>query len=133
MKKVKSIPIESSDWQAAFKGAVCKVGFQLNLSRLMLEYLCAISDDVKWDRPSFGGIHCPDNWYVVERCLEKRGLIRRKPPDVIDGAKYRPEETWREFSNCELTPAGECVVKLVKISGMFLEADAAISKKARRA
>ncbi len=133
MSKSKSIPIESADWQSAFKGSVCKVGFSLNLSRLMLEYLCAISDDVRWDRPSFGGIHCPDNWYVVERCLEKRGLIRRKKDSVIDTYKHLSIEEYRHFALCELTPAGECVVQLVKISGIFLEADAAISKKSRRA
>ena len=32
-----------------------------------------------------------------------------------------------------ITPAGRCVVDLLKLAGVFVEADAAINKKARRA
>ena len=87
-----------------FRSASMRIGFSVNLSKAMLELLCAIADDVHWDRH-----------------------IDKESPLALG------QQAWMEVGHYRLTPAGECVVNLLKLAGMFVEADAAITKKSRRA
>lgn len=98
----------------------------------MLEFLCATADDVQWDRALYHNLCIPENRIASERSLEKRGLIERKPPSYFEQHKHddRPRQN---HANCILTPAGKLVVDLVKMAGVFVEADAAIEKRTRRA
>lgn len=116
-----------------------KIGFQISLSKTMLEMLCAVADGVTWDRGIYRTIHCPDNWIASEHSLMKRGLIRRKPLELIKKEGYGQmtdkaieEGLHHERSCCELTPVGETVVQLLKHAGLFVEQDAAITKKFRK-
>ena len=130
------------NWQQRFKSSSIKIGFQLNLSRSMLEMLCAVADDCQWDRATFGELHYPDNWIATEASLEKRGLIQRKgETDRVAAAKHNSDEmnaAWKEgrdraerdYRNyCCLTPAGQKIVELLKVSGLFIPQDAAIRRK----
>lgn len=132
-KKVIKTPAAQEEWKDRFRHASMKIGFVLCLSKTMLEYLCAVADDVQWDRSLYHqNVPFLDNWISSEKALEKRGLIERKPPEWFDENKYS-ESPFSERSCCVLTPAGVAVVELVKLAGMFVEADAAINKKNRRA
>ena len=100
----------------------------------MLELLCAIADGVMSDRrlyfQSYGQAKVETG--ATGHALEKRGLIQDHPerdgPITTEVAKMweRGEQrTW------QLTPAGEAVVALLRVAGIFVEADAAIMKRAR--
>lgn len=144
MKKGSSKPVKlPADWQQAFKTSNIHVGLKLNLSRTMLEFLCAVADDCDWDRASFGDIHTPDSWYCTAACLEKRGLIYdRRPTEEMksvsshnwsneNGSKDRYERDYRSLYG--LTPAGQKVVELLKVVGIFIEHDTATRRRSRRA
>lgn len=138
MKKIATIKLPDTEWLNNFKAFTLRPNFVLALSRSMLEYLCAVADDVSWDRSTYGmqTIHAPDNWFSTSKSLVKRGLIVRKPQEEIDAAskKYR-ESNWETkycFSCYDLTPAGKAVANLLKITGMFIEQDTAMVKKLRR-
>lgn len=140
IKKVVQHPATKELWRESFRNFSMKIGFTLSLSKTMLEYLCAVADDAQWDRSLYwSNGHWPDNWLASQRSLEKRGLIQRKPEDAINEKMQqafrgeREGEKWYEWNHYELTPAGECIVTLLKIAGMFVEADAAINKKHRTA
>jgi hypothetical protein len=118
-----------------------KTSFVVTLSKTMLEYLCAVADGVCWDRSLYwGNIHWPDNWIGAETALEKRGLIRRMTDEEkvkkMGGQRF---EKWSEANPRDehqwnvLTPAGECMVQLLRYAGLFVQADASINKKARKA
>lgn len=110
-------------WKDAFRSNCTRVRFVINLTRPMLEFLCAASDDVYWDRRAYGGLTFPDNWYSTEHALVKRGLIERKPPQLVKGYSAPP---WR------LTPAGVALVELLKIGGIYIEAHEAVVKMSSR-
>lgn len=122
-------------WQDNFKSCCLKVGFGLSLSRAMCEFISAVADDVHWDRAVYGSSQAfPDNFLATSRSLEKRGLVRKKPENELEAGRHRPARTSYELWSWqiwELTPAGEAVVTLLKLSGMFVEADVAIEKKDR--
>lgn len=107
-----------ADWQDRFRSNVTRVRFEINLTRPMMEMLCACADDVQWDRAKFGGILFPDNWIATEFALTKRGLLERKPPRPV-GDNTPP------FT---LTPAGMAMVELMKVGGIFMPAEAALAK-----
>lgn len=131
-RKTVKHPEAAAQWKDAFRNSSMKIGFTLCLSKAMLEMLCAVADDVTWDRGIYRlGCHVPENWIASQNSLVKRGLIERKSQDEISGHKHRLDETFHEWNCYRLTPAGECVVGLLKIAGMFIESDAAINKKAR--
>jgi len=115
--------VSKPDWQDAFKSCMTRVMFELKLTRAMLEFLCAISVDVHWDRRAFGGLTYPDNWIATERALEKRGLIQRKPPREVSKLTGPP---WL------LTPVGVSVVEMLKVGGLFIEAETAKKQLAAR-
>lgn len=123
-----TIPISQEVWKQNFRTSCMKIGFGLNLSKTMLEYLCAVSDDAVWDRALYWSNGCPESFICTENCLQKRGLIQRKPQAEIDKLRHVPGRQ----CVCELTPAGRLVVELVKLSGMFVESDDAIGKKSKR-
>lgn len=131
MSKAKTVAMPA-DWQQRFKSTNIKVGLQLNLSRAMLEMLCAIADDVLWDRASYGDIHYPDNWVSCEAALTKRGLIERKQDAEREATRKHniAAQAWDECrSYCKLTPAGRAVVDLLKIVGLFVPADGSFKRR----
>ena len=119
------------DWQDKFKAYVLRTNFMLALTRPQLELLCAVADDVEWDRFSHGGGGAPPaNLIASGGALEKRGLIERR-------TKRPNDKPWRNVfelrSLYELTLAGEIVVELLKCTGLFIEQDNAIYRKAHKA
>lgn len=116
------------DWKSAFQGHAMKSSFVLALTQPMLEFLCATADDVHWDRSLYSaqfGVARPNSWITASHALERRGLIERKRDRPATEA-----EMARSF--WDLTPAGAAVVELLKVAGIFIEADAAIVKKLNR-
>jgi hypothetical protein len=123
---------QADEWQANLRNFSMKVGFHLSLSTAMLEMLCATADDVRWDRGLYWkGRTVPENWIASQASLCKRGLIIRKSDQEIDVLKY-DQGDHNEWALYRLTPAGDCVVKLLKMAGLFVEADASINKKSRK-
>lgn len=134
-KSVIPHPAKVEEWRENFKRSSMRIGFTLSLSKTMLEYLCAVADNVQWDRSLYpGNIHVPDNWIACQNALLKRGLIVRKSDEAFH-AEYpnlnRMDSPRGEWTWFKLTKAGEHVVALVVMCGMFHESDAAINKKAR--
>lgn len=118
-------------WKSAFQGHAMRSSFCLALTQPMLEFLCATADGVHWDRRLYTqqwGIARPDNAIASSHALVKRGLIERLAQHQIEGHQVL------EFlfhSHYRLTPAGEALVALLKVSGIFVEADLAVIKKAK--
>ena len=128
----KTIPIQNDEWKMRFASNSMRSTFCLTLTQPMLEFLCAVADQVSWDRAlyfqSIGGAK-PDNWSATSTALIKRGLIESK-----GRLEHRNWTTWEEAcqdTQWVLTPAGDKMVELLKVTGIFVEADAAILKKAR--
>lgn len=119
------------DFRAAFRSSVMKTGLALDLTQPMLEFLCACADGVRWDR-DFGqsSLVRPSNSIASAHALEKRGLIRRKP---FERNWIPPSAEDFKNSHHQLTDAGRIVVELLKCVGVFIEADAAIERKAGKA
>lgn len=134
-KAKQSVNPFQDEWQGSFRNYSLRAGFAVHLSTSMLDFICAVADDVRWDHNLYWLQRgCPGRDLAVEKCLEKRGLIRRKSLKYFkDKETYQGHELECESSNYELTPAGEAVVELIKLAGIFVEADAATRKKARLA
>lgn len=113
------------DWRAAFRSTVMRTGLCLHLTQPMLEYLCSVADDVLWDRFQASSLARPNNTFTTA-CLEKRGLIQRKPPEHFEAR--RKSQDAREDAYDVLTEAGEAVVQLLRVVGVFVPADRAIKK-----
>jgi hypothetical protein len=120
-------------WQSDFTRYAMRTTFQIHLTRPMLEMLCAVADDVVWDRGVLGAartttLGAPDNFIASAGALEKRGLIEKK--------QHRAFENWSSVFEIKsfhiLTPAGKAVVELLKVAGVFAEADNALERKARQ-
>ena len=124
-------------WRDNFKSSCLAVGFRMQLTRAMCEFISAVADDVSWDRAVYGSSNAfPDNFIATSRSLTKRGLIERKQGAEREEGMNRPSRTSYElhsWSHGKLTPAGNAVVELLKLCGLFVEADVAVEKKARRA
>lgn len=123
-------------WQDAFRSSCLRVGFGLALSRPMCEFISAVADGVQWDRGRFGSAAAfPDNFLATAASLIKRGLIREDRGPEYQNARDRamtdPMADLRGYTHWKLTAAGEYVVGLLKLAGLFVEADAATEKKAR--
>ena len=115
-----------SDWKEQFRGYSMRTNFCLGLTRTQMQFLCAVADDVMWDRWNFGSVHMPDNFIASETALEKRGLIQRKPPRD----KHKRWNNVYELTHfCELTPAGKLVVELLKLTGLFIQSDFAVERQ----
>lgn len=134
MSKTKTTP-PAEPWRDNFKSSAIRVGLSLSLTRAMCEFLSAVADDVTWDRCAFGSSQAfPDNFLATSRSLEKRGLIEAKTGAEREAGRHRPARTKFEIWNWSywrLTPAGELVVGLLKLAGLFVEADVATEKKSR--
>jgi len=114
-----------NDWKDNFRGHVMRTHFVLGLTRTQMQFLCAVADNVVWDRWHFGSVHMPDNFIASENALTKRGLIQRKAKREL-----KPWKNVYELTHfCELTPAGELIVKLLKLTGLFIESDHAVERK----
>lgn len=118
----------SSTWQDRFKYFTMRANFQLALTRPMIEFLCAVADDVWWDRALYrdGGQCAPDNFIASSHALVKRGLIDRTPKKIV----LKNRKIYEYRSGYLLTPAGKLVVQLLKATGLFIEQDLAITRKA---
>ena len=127
MKRSKEpiVPIAVETWKDAFKSHNVRVGLNLQLSRAMLELLCAFAEDVHWDRSAFGGLHCPDSFIATSRSLVRRGLIREDPRKLATkkNSMVRSMSLWSGSTQYSLTPAGRCVVDLLKSVGLFVDSD----------
>lgn len=139
MKKSDEITQHPNAWRAAFQSQAMRTSFCLSLSQPMLELLCAVADSVRWDRGMYYrqyGIAKPDSSIASSHALAKRGLIHDHPErgsvPRLRGEAAKAAERGEYFPVWALTPAGEALVQLLKVTGIFIEADAAINKKARR-
>lgn len=115
------------EWKQNFRSCQTRISFELKLTRPMLEFLCACSDDVWWDRSRYGNIYYPDNFLATEHALERRGLIERAGLGT-----YNPELKETQQRPVRLTPVGKAVVEMLKIGGLFLEAEEAREKIRKR-
>lgn len=118
-----------------FRRTTFRTAFTLHLTQPMIEFLCAAADNVSWDRAVHEvNIHRPDNWVATSEALVKRGLLIRKPREETDKdfEKRHKENRIYESSYYRLTPAGDAIVTLFKVTGVFVEADAAITKRTRK-
>lgn len=120
-----------ADWKEAFQSNSLRTHFEIKLTRPMLEMLCATSDDVIWDRQRFGTMFMPDNWIVTETALAKRGLLKRKPPRDVT-IRVGGKEGYDLGSFYELTPAGRALVELLKVGGLYIQAQKALDRLATR-
>lgn len=120
---------KNDGWKAAFRSNTTRVGFKLVLTQPMLEFLCAVASDVQWDRARYASLICPDNWLATEHALTRRGFVRRKPPTLRKRILESPNRI-KQF--CELTPAGVAFCRLLKITGLFVEAEQARERMAKR-
>lgn len=128
-------------WKAAFLRSTLRTGFCLALTQPMLEALCAVADRVQWDRFVFRhtmGQAAPNSWLVTLHALESRGLTRHRGTEVTHAeeesrtAAERSQRLVDEICDVwELTPAGEKVVELLKLTGVFVEQVAATNLRAR--
>ncbi len=126
------ISIREDNWRSAFQGHAMRTNFCLALSRTMLEMLCAVADQVHWDRSLYFqdyGVSRPNNWIAPEQALIKRGLVVRVVHSARDSKV--PLTDMESRDTLQLTPAGAAVVELLRVAGIFIEADAAIIKRAR--
>ena len=73
---------------------------------------------------------------ATERALEMRGLISRKfwVQELQNGARMDVPivEPFEHTSMWDLTPVGEAMVNMLKVGGVFIEAEAAQEKQGRR-
>lgn len=135
MNRLQTELSKGESWRDNLKSSSLKVGFQLCLTRTMCEFLSAVADGVRWDRSKWGSASAfPDNFLATSAALYKRGLIQRKPQAECDARENRMQDDDKlyEWTSWNLTPAGEHVVGLLKMAGVFVEADAAIEKKSRK-
>jgi len=122
-KNSEALRLPREEWAERLRSSVLKFGFNMNLSTAMLEFLCAVSDNVRWDRNLKSSIHAPCCWLVTEAALTKKGLVVRKVKrDDTDGPILLQ-------NMCEPTPAGQHVVELIKLAGIFVEHAEAAAKK----
>jgi len=137
MSKVQQAIAMPGSWKQKFQDSTFRTNFQLFLSQSMVEYLCACADNVRWDRSRFCSIHRPDNWGATEASLIKRGMCERKSCSEIEAERAElkkamgDEYDWKLVSSCRLTPAGQAVVELFKVTGVFVAADGALIKEAQ--
>ena len=122
--KKNTVPMPERDtWKDAFQQQTLRTDFTLRLTQSMIEFLCATADDCHWDRVRDSHVLKPDNFLGTKVALTRRGLIvakrqRELPP--IDQSK----DFWSEFrATYELTPAGEAVVELFRVTGVFVESE----------
>jgi hypothetical protein len=122
------------DWKSAFQGHAMRTSFCLALTQPMLEFLCATADGVHWDRRLYcqqWGAAKPDNWIASGSSLVNRGLIERlKPGEYPQNVKL---DDMHMHSHYRVTPAGAAIVELLRVTGIFVEADASVEKRARGA
>jgi hypothetical protein len=116
----------TNDWKDKFKSYCLRTNFHIGLTRPQLEMLCAVADNVEWDRFTYGlgsGPHC---MLATSQCLVKRGLIERKKSE----RSHKWQNVFEITSLYELTEAGKLLVELLKITGIFVVADNAIERRA---
>lgn len=131
MNRLQKAKAENPAWRDAFKASSIRVGFGIYLSRAMCEFLSAAADGVQWDRTAFGWrAGSPDNFLATAAALVKRGLIE-DDPDYVPCDK-RGTDDFYEYTHWRPTAAGTHLVGLLKLAGMFVESDAAMTKKARK-
>ncbi len=128
-RKEKTIPLPDM-WKDEFRRATFRTNFMLALSQPQIEFLCAVADGVQWNRTLFPSIHAPCNFIATSQALAKRGLIVRKSESELD-AQLGVSTLSYEWCCHKLTPAGAALVQLLKVTGIFVDSDAALNKKSR--
>lgn len=139
MTKPKTIPLPDS-WKDQFIRQAMRTNFELRLSQSMIEYLSATADDCHWDRHKYPGGSRPDNFISTSSALQKRGLIERKPQDQIEREQSKANKDrdsgridfWDSPCFYMLTPAGAALVELFKVTGLFVESEAAMNNRKRK-
>lgn len=116
------------DWKDNFKAFTMRHNFHLGLTRPQMEFLCAVADDVQWDRFTYGMGSGPHNFIASSMALRKRGLIEEKKTKD----KWSGKNVYDIKSNWLLTDAGWLVVELLKITGLFIQSDNAIERSAAK-
>jgi len=131
----------TADWQRRFQQDTVQVDFSVKrLTPRLRAFICAVADGVEWDRQAeFGGGVGAGGGTAAAAKLFRRGLIKAKCPDQAEtdaraaaaAAVLAGEAEWGEFTNWELTPAGTHVVALLRLAGLFMEAELATVKRLR--
>lgn len=120
-------------WQQAFLSNTTRIGFNLVLTQPMMEMLCALSEDLEWDRDFVHSILIPCNFLATWEALTRRGLVERKTEAEINEIFAKSKrERMRVTPFVRLTPAGCAVVEMLKIGGLFIEAKIAKDKLSKR-
>lgn len=133
--------LAEADWQLRFRNFNVKVGISLTLTKPMIEQLCAIAQDVRVDA-FWAYLHgtvssqSASYHFASADSLVKRGLVidlhaqphlrlvpERNHATLPDGMPDLRDNRY------QLTPAGECVVQLLKVVGLFHDADQAIARR----
>jgi hypothetical protein len=117
-----------NDWRDNFKSYTMRTNFHLGMTRPQMEFLCAVADDVVWDRFCYGSGQVPDNFMASSGALVKRGLIEEKK----NRKGWNGGNVFEITSRYVLTEAGWLVVELLKLTGLFIESDHAIARKAAK-
>lgn len=117
-------------WKDNLRTHSLRVGFQLSLTRPQIEMISAIADDVSWDRHYGSCLAFPDNFLATNRSLIKRGLIEERPKAEYEAEMNDYQRPAYTFNHFKLTPAGLCVVELLKMVGLFIESDRKADKEA---
>lgn len=119
------------DWREAFHRYCMRTGMVLHLTQPMIEYLCATAGGVIWDRRYHHGNVRPDNTLATAASLVKRGLIQYRAR-LRDAGKDAYKLLGHDDTIHELTDAGKCIVELLKVTGVFVDADAALRRAAEK-
>lgn len=136
---MKAIPLPEN-WKDQFRQSTMRTAFELRLSQAQIEYISATADDAYWDRARETYLSRPDNFIATSTALEKKGLIVRKPQDEIEKTSraYHADKTndkeffWDGPCCYRLTPAGQALVDLFKVVGIFIESQSVANRRKRR-
>lgn len=132
VKKRNNVVQIPPDWKSAFQGHAMKTSFCLALTQPMLELLSAVADDAAWDRGLYFqqyGLAKPDSMLSTSAALIKRGLIVDLSAHEKKTKFTGPFEQTRLLAFHRLTPAGEALVALLKVTGIFVTSDASLMKR----
>ncbi len=125
-------PAAPGTWKDHFRHTVMREHLTLKLSPAQMEYLCAVAEDVVWDRSRLSTVGT-DTRLATEDSLVRRGFIERKAGKELTQIKF--VDIWHDApSLSKLTPLGEAFVNMLKVGGVFIHSQgaAARARAARR-
>lgn len=112
-----------SSWKTAFAEHTGQWAFALTISRRMVFFLRVIRDGHYFETPASTEIGSPMRTFIATNAsLVSRGLIERvqRPTNVYRGVQ-------QYGTDYKLTPAGECVCKLLELAGLLEEQKPAVT------